>query len=157
MNPLWQNDILSILDANNVNLYDLLLFILRGCLDIHSHHRTILQNKTSDVLDLWSEQFPAESQEWTVRAAVEVYCGEVNRLIQPHAGFQFRGTKANLEQIEGFSMVEMGKKSIPRVCSSNSNDIITTQNSVNNVNLPETWCKTEDLFDFFLDFPVCFR
>ena len=39
----------------------------------------------------------------------EVYRDEVIKLIQPHSGFQFRGTKANLEQLEGFSMVEMGK------------------------------------------------
>jgi hypothetical protein len=60
-------------------------------------------------LDLWSEQLPSEAQEWAVRAATEVYRDDVIKLIQPHSGFQFRGTKVNLEQLEGFSMVEMGK------------------------------------------------
>ena len=55
MNSLWQNDVLSILNANNVNLYDLLLFILHGHLDIPFCHRIILQHKTSDILDLWLE------------------------------------------------------------------------------------------------------
>ena len=43
-----------------------------------------------------------------MKAATEVYCEGVIRLTQLHTGFQFQG-KATLEQIEGFSMVEMGK------------------------------------------------
>ena len=109
MNSQWQNEIISILDANHVTLYDLLLCILCGHLEAHSRHRAILQQRTSDILDLWSEQLPSESREWAVRTSTEVYWDEVNKLIQPHTGFQFRGTKANMEQIEGFSMVEMGK------------------------------------------------
>ena len=111
MNYHWQNEILNILDANSVSLYDLLLFILRGHLQKpHSYHRSILQHRTSDILDLWSKQFPPEAREWAVtRSHRKCTMMRSIKLIQPHSGFQFRGTNANLEQLEGFSMVEMGK------------------------------------------------
>ena len=62
------------------------------------------------MLDLWSEQYPSETGEWALRAGVEAYRAELLRLIQQNAGFHFRNTQANLEQLETFSMVEMGKK-----------------------------------------------
>jgi len=40
----------------------------------------------------------------------ETYWAEVITLIHPHTSFHFRGTHACLEQLENFSMVDMGKK-----------------------------------------------
>jgi len=62
MDYQWQSEILKILDTNRVSHFDLLLFILHGRLEAHSHHRSILQHRTSDILDLWSEQLPSEAQ-----------------------------------------------------------------------------------------------
>ena len=89
MNYQWQSKILEILDTNRVSLYDLLLFILCGRLEAHSHHRSTLQHRTSDIFDLWSEQLPSEAQEWAVQEAAEVYHDKVIKLIQPHSSFQF--------------------------------------------------------------------
>src|ERR1700728_2275760 len=114
MNYQWQSEILKILDTNSVSLYDLLLFILRGRLEVHSHHRSILQHRTSDILDLWSEQLPSEAREWAVRAATEVYRDDVIKLIQPHSGF-------------------------PRASLGNSNHVVAGEDSANDANLPETW------------------
>ena len=97
MDYQWQSEILKILDTNRVSLFDLLLFILHGRLEAHSHHRSILQHRTSDISDLWSEQLPSEAQECAVQAATEVYRNDIIKLIQPHSSFQFQGTKANLE------------------------------------------------------------
>ena len=106
----WQNTILTILDNNNVSVLDLLNFILRTRLPAHAHHRDVLHRQMPHVLDLWSEQYPSETEEWALRAGVEAYRAELLRLIQQNAGFHFRNTQANLEQLETFSMVEMGKK-----------------------------------------------
>jgi len=58
---------------------------------------------------LWSKQHPTETQQWAHQAAQEIYHSKVIKLIQPHTGFHFRGTQACLEQLEDFSMVDMGK------------------------------------------------
>src|SRR5882762_653490 len=85
MNHQWQTTVLNILDEQRVSLFDLLQFILRTHLPIHSHHRDALQYHTSNIMDLWSEQYPAETQQWAQRAAREMYRNEVIKLIQPHA------------------------------------------------------------------------
>ena len=111
MNYQWQSEIFSILDHNHVSMYDLLLFTLRTHLQpVHSSHRELLHHRTGDVLDLWSEQFPSETRTWALQVARETYRAEVITLIHPHAGFHFRATHAYLEQLENFSMVDMGKK-----------------------------------------------
>ena len=69
----WQNTILTILDNNNVSVLDLLNFILRTRLPAHAHHRDVLRRQTPHVLDLWSEQYPSETEEWALRAGVEAY------------------------------------------------------------------------------------
>jgi len=56
------------------------------------------------VLDLWSEQFPAEVQIWAVKAATETYHACYNSSILMLAFISC------LSQLESFSMVEMGKK-----------------------------------------------
>jgi len=62
MDHQWQNEMPNILDTE--------------CLFRPSHHRSIIQHRTSDILDLWSEQLPSEAREWAVRAATEVYSDE---------------------------------------------------------------------------------
>jgi hypothetical protein len=111
MNYQWQSEIFSVLDHNHVSMYDLLIFTLCTRLPpVHFFHRELLQHRTSAILDLWSEQFPSDTRTWALQAARETYQAEVIKLIHPHAGFHFRGTRACLEQLENFSMVDMGKK-----------------------------------------------
>jgi hypothetical protein len=88
----WQHNILSILDESGNSIFDLLLYILHARHPSLSHHRDGLQRRTHDVLDLWSEQFPAEVQIWAVKAATETYRAELLQLIHPHASFHFHGT-----------------------------------------------------------------
>jgi hypothetical protein len=107
----WQSEIFSVLDRNHVSMYDLLIFTLRTHLPlVQSSHRELLQHRTSDVLDLWSEQFPSDTRTWALQVAKETYRAELITLIHPHTGFHFRGTHACLEQLENYSMVDMGKK-----------------------------------------------
>jgi hypothetical protein len=106
MNYQWQSEIFNILDRNHVSMYDLLIFTLRT----HSSHRELFQHRTSDVLDLWSEQFPSDTRIWTLKVARETYRAEIITLIHPQTGFHFRATHASLEQLENFSMVDMRKK-----------------------------------------------
>jgi hypothetical protein len=77
---------------------------------VHSSHRELLQNRTSDVLDLWSEQFPSDTRTWALKVARETYRAEIITLIHPRTGFHFRATRSCLEQLENFSMLDMGKK-----------------------------------------------
>ena len=88
MNYQWHLEILNILDHNHVSMYDLLIFTLRTRL-LHPSHHELLQQHTSDVLDLWSEQFPSDTRTWALQVAREMYRAEVITLIHPHAGFYF--------------------------------------------------------------------
>ena len=92
-------------------MYELLIFTLCTHLPpVHSSHHGLLQHCTSDVLDLWSEQFPSDTRTWALQVAREMYQAEVITLIHPHTSFHFRGTHACLEQLKNFSMVDMGKR-----------------------------------------------
>jgi len=74
MNYQWQSEIFSVLDRNCVSMYDLLIFTLRTHLPlVHSSHCELLQHRTSDVLDLWSEQFPSDTRTWALQVARETY------------------------------------------------------------------------------------
>jgi hypothetical protein len=110
MSSNWQDTILDTLDKHHVTLFDLLVFTLRTQLPRHAHNRAVLQTRTEDILDLWSEQFPSAVQQWSVKVATETYRMELMELIQPHAGFHFRGSRACLDQLESFSMVETGNR-----------------------------------------------
>jgi hypothetical protein len=91
MNYQWQSEIFTILDRNHVSMYDLLVFTLRTrLLPVHSSHRELLQHRTGDVLDLWSEQFPSDTRTWALQVARETYRSEIITLIHPHTGFHFR-------------------------------------------------------------------
>ena len=105
-----QSETFSVLDRNCVSMYDLLIFTLRTHLPpVHSSHCQLLQHHTSDVPDLWSEQFLSDTRTWA-QVSREMYWVEVITLIHPHASFHFWGTHACLEQLKNFSMVDMGKK-----------------------------------------------
>ena len=110
MTSHWQSATLNILDDNGATIFDLLLYTLRTRQPEQSHHRNVLRNRTHDIMDLWSEQYPTEVEGWAMKAGIESYHAELLQLIHPHAGFHFRGTRASLDQLESFSMVEMGKK-----------------------------------------------
>jgi hypothetical protein len=108
MNYQWQSEILSVLDHNCVSMYDLLIFTLHTSLPlVHSSHHELLQHHTSDILDLWSEQFPSDTRTWALQAARETYQAEVITLIHFDTGFHFQGTHACLEQLKNFSMVDI--------------------------------------------------
>ena len=73
MNYQWQSEIFSILDHNHVSIFDLLIFTLRTQLPpVHSSHRELLQLRTGDVLDLWSEQFPSDARKWALHCQRDI-------------------------------------------------------------------------------------
>lgn len=75
----------------------------------HARHRDLLQRRVCDVLNLWDEQFPSEAESWAVAVGKEMYRREIITLIPTPSICHFHGTRAYLEQLESFSMVELGK------------------------------------------------
>ena len=69
----WQNIILTILGNNHATVLDLLNFISRTRLPAHAHHHDALHKQTPHVFDLWSEQYPSETEEWALQAGIETY------------------------------------------------------------------------------------
>jgi hypothetical protein len=134
----WQSEIFSILDHNRVSMYDLLIFTLHThLLPMYSSHHELLQHCTSDVLDLWSEQFSSDTWTWALQVARETYQAKVTKLIHPHASFHFQGTHACLEQLKNFSMVDMGKKIKEAApCLWDLLGVLLDTNVVNSVLLP---------------------
>ena len=110
MNNPWQEEVIELLEQCQASVYDLLLYILRSKLSKHAAQRDILHAQTHNVMDLWSEQYPLEVEEWAIKASMEAYRQEIVLMTQQQAGFHFKSTRASLSQLENFSMVDMGRK-----------------------------------------------
>lgn len=109
MSNHWQADVLRFLDENRASLYDLLIFVFHTRLPIHEHHRNLLHTRSADFLDLWLEQEETNSQDWASHVVRETCRNEILKLTEPHTGFRIQATKTSLEQIEEFSMIQLGK------------------------------------------------
>ena len=72
MTTLWQNTDLAMLDKNKASIYDLLIFTLQIHLPSQDHHRIMLHNHTNDIMDLLSEQYPVEAQNWALEVATVI-------------------------------------------------------------------------------------
>lgn len=118
MTSNWQHTVLRALDENGASIFNLLLYALRNPHPLHAHHRDTLRQQTRHVFELWAEQFESETIGWVQRAAITTYREEMLKLIQHQSGFHFGDTQADLNQIEDFSLVDMGKdikKIVPNV------------------------------------------
>ena len=51
--------------------------LLRSKLNKHAAQWDILHARTHDVMDLWSEQYPSEAEEWAIEASMETYRQEI--------------------------------------------------------------------------------
>jgi hypothetical protein len=73
MNNPWQEEVIELLERRQASVYDLLLYTPRSKLDKHAAQRDILHARMHDVMDLWSEQYPSEAEEWAIEASMEAY------------------------------------------------------------------------------------
>jgi hypothetical protein len=60
------------------------------------------------VLDLLSEKSAEQVEARAIRVATVTYWDEVQNLIHPHTGFNFKGASTCLPQLENFSIAQMG-------------------------------------------------
>ena len=100
----------ALTNAHGTTLYDMILGTLRNREIRHGRHRASILDRMPDLLRLLSEQSPQQLELAITMTATETYRNEVQRLIQPQTGFHFSGNKANLSQLETFSITQMGLK-----------------------------------------------
>ena len=63
-----------------------------------------------DLFSLLSEQSPQQLEVAITMTAAATYQNEVQDLIQPQTRFHLTGNKTNLNQLETFSITQMGVK-----------------------------------------------
>ena len=109
MNPHLLQTILTRLDEDNsLSLYDLILETLRSHNSIYNCHKNSVLSRIQDLLELLWDQSPEHLEAAIARISVAIYHAEVAQLAQKGTGFHFTGMRANLEQLEEFSVEKMG-------------------------------------------------
>jgi hypothetical protein len=71
MNNPWQEEVIELLEQCQASVYDLLLYILWSKLNKYAAQQDILHAWMHNVMDLWSEQYPSEAEEWAIEASME--------------------------------------------------------------------------------------
>jgi|SRR5882762_4366029 len=111
MDNLLLERILTMLDEDNHStVFDFLVQTLRSTSPTHERHRASILTRIPDVLDLVAERSAGLLESSAVAVAAAVYQNDLLNLIQFNSGFHFKGSRACLEQLETFSIAQMGEK-----------------------------------------------
>ena len=100
----------ALTNANGMSLYDMVLETLWSCDVRHGCHHASILNQMPDLFSLLLEQSPQQLEVAITMTAAATYRNEVQDLIRPQTGFYFTGNKTNLNQLETFSITQMGVK-----------------------------------------------
>ena len=95
---------------NHSTVFDFLVQTLRSTNPMHERHRASIHTRIPDVLDLIAERSGGLLESSAVAVAAAVYRDDLLNLIQFNSGFHFKGSRACLEQLEMFSIAQMGQK-----------------------------------------------
>jgi hypothetical protein len=111
MDNLLLERILTMLDEDNHStVFDFLVQTLRSTSPTHERHQASILTRIPDVLDLVAERSAGLLESSAVAVAAAVYQNDLLNLIQFNSGFHFKGSRACLEQLETFSVAQMGEK-----------------------------------------------
>ncbi|KAK0455375.1 uncharacterized protein EV420DRAFT_1644611 [Desarmillaria tabescens] len=108
----WLNQIISVLEHNNVTIFDVLVQVLRfGHVAQNLHaYRANLWEGAGEIADLLLEQEEDVIRNWVAAVTVHTYQTEILHLIEGQQGFHFQANHATLEQLECFDLAELGTK-----------------------------------------------
>ncbi|KAJ7584638.1 hypothetical protein C8J56DRAFT_1054095 [Mycena floridula] len=107
------NSVYQWLDRHNLTIFDLLVSTLQGTTGLGTaaqSHRAALHQRAVNILDLFLEQKPTDTESWATTLAVEIYRREIVIMTQLQSVFHFTSSRATLERLESFSVGDLAKK-----------------------------------------------